>query len=228
MGPHARAPRRAARDRARSQHAAAGPPPGADRPLRRASSRSEPRLCRAPSRRSARPRSSSARRSRPGPIWSARRPRTICCALQDSLPPVPFAAIRAEIEAQLRPPARRAVRQHRSRAGRRRLDRAGPPRRHHRRPRRSRSRCCAPASTSEFARDIETYEWAAAQLEALGGEAARLRPRLVIANFKRWTKRELDLRREAASASELADGDEGPSRLCDPRRSTGTAPTAAC
>jgi ubiquinone biosynthesis protein len=39
----------------------------------------------------------------------------------------------------------------------------------------------------------------------MGGEAARLRPRLVIANFKRWTLRELDLRREAASASELAE-----------------------
>jgi ubiquinone biosynthesis protein len=54
-------------------------------------------------------------------------------------------------------------------------------------------------------RDIATYEWAAAHLEALGGEAGRLRPRMVIANFKRWTLRELDLRREAASASELAD-----------------------
>ena len=39
----------------------------------------------------------------------------------------------------------------------------------------------------------------------LGGEARRLRPRLVIANLKRWTARELDLRREAASASELAE-----------------------
>lgn len=57
-----------------------------------------------------------------------------------------------------------------------------------------------------FARDIETYEWAAAQVEAMGGELARLRPRLTIETFKRWTARELDLRREAASASELAEG----------------------
>ncbi|MBN8502633.1 MAG: ubiquinone biosynthesis protein UbiB, partial [Sphingomonadales bacterium] len=57
----------------------------------------------------------------------------------------------------------------------------------------------------KFAEDIQTSEWAAAHFEALGGEAARLRPRLVIANFKRWTLRELDLRREAASASELAE-----------------------
>ncbi len=62
-----------------------------------------------------------------------------------------------------------------------------------------------PGIREQFARDIETYEWAAAHLEALGGEAARLRPQLVIANLKRWTLRELDLRREAASASELKD-----------------------
>ncbi len=62
-----------------------------------------------------------------------------------------------------------------------------------------------PGIRERFARDIATYEWAAAHLEALGGEAARLRPRLTIANFKRWTNSELDLRREAAAASELAE-----------------------
>jgi ubiquinone biosynthesis protein len=62
-----------------------------------------------------------------------------------------------------------------------------------------------PGIEAEFARAIDTYEWAAAQVEAMGGEAARLRPRLIIETFKRWTARELDLRREAASASELAE-----------------------
>ena len=62
-----------------------------------------------------------------------------------------------------------------------------------------------PGIREQFARDIETYEWAAAQLESMGGEAKRLRPRLIIANFRRWTNSELDLRREAASASELAE-----------------------
>ncbi|HVR90673.1 MAG TPA: 2-polyprenylphenol 6-hydroxylase [Novosphingobium sp.] len=62
-----------------------------------------------------------------------------------------------------------------------------------------------PGIREKFAADIDTYEWAAAHLEALGGEASRLRPRLTIANFKRWTLRELDLRREGASASELTD-----------------------
>lgn len=63
-----------------------------------------------------------------------------------------------------------------------------------------------PGIETEFARAIDTYEWAAAQVESMGGEASRLRPRLVIETFKRWTARELDLRREAASASELAEG----------------------
>ncbi|WP_315760551.1 2-polyprenylphenol 6-hydroxylase [Sphingomonas sp. Y38-1Y] len=63
-----------------------------------------------------------------------------------------------------------------------------------------------PGVEAEFTRAIDTYEWAAAQVEQMGGEAARLRPRLVIDTFKRWTLRELDLRREAASASELAQG----------------------
>ncbi len=66
-----------------------------------------------------------------------------------------------------------------------------------------------PGIRERFERDIATYEWAAAHLEAMGGEAQRLRPRLTIANFKRWTNRELDLRREAASASELAQGMRG-------------------
>ncbi len=62
-----------------------------------------------------------------------------------------------------------------------------------------------PGITAKLAADIETYEWAAAHVEAMGGDATRLRPQLVIANFKRWTMREVDLRREAASASELGE-----------------------
>ena len=51
------------------------------------------------------------------------------------------------------------------------------------------------------ARVIARRDEGAGGLVLLGGEIARLRPRLVIANMKRWTARELDLRREAASAS---------------------------
>jgi ubiquinone biosynthesis protein len=63
-----------------------------------------------------------------------------------------------------------------------------------------------PGIEDQFARDLETYEWAAAQAAAMGGELARLRPRETIATFRQWTMRELDLRREAASASELSEG----------------------
>jgi ubiquinone biosynthesis protein len=62
-----------------------------------------------------------------------------------------------------------------------------------------------PGIEEEFAEAIETYEWAAAHAERYGGELERLRPRLVVAHFRQWTARELDLQREAASASELRE-----------------------
>ena len=66
-----------------------------------------------------------------------------------------------------------------------------------------------PGIEADLARAIDTYEWAAGHIERLGGEFARLRPRAVIATFKGWTEAELDLRREAASASELAEAVQG-------------------
>jgi len=62
-----------------------------------------------------------------------------------------------------------------------------------------------PGIEDELAKAIDTYEWAAAHVERYGGEAERLRPRLVVAHFRQWTARELDLQREAASASELRE-----------------------
>ena len=60
-----------------------------------------------------------------------------------------------------------------------------------------------------LAEAIDTYQWAAGHIELLGGEFARLRPRAVIATFKGWTEAELDLRREASNASELAETVKG-------------------
>lgn len=56
---------------------------------------------------------------------------------------------------------------------------------------------------------ITTYAWAARLGEKLGGELARLRPRVVVEMFRHWINRELDLRLEAASAAELAARMEG-------------------
>ncbi|MBX3565245.1 MAG: 2-polyprenylphenol 6-hydroxylase [Sphingomonas sp.] len=125
--------------------------------------------------------------------------------LQDQLPPLPFAVIRQRIEASHGRPletlfasieevpvgAASIAQVHRA------VTTDG---------RTVAVKVLRPGIEAEFARAIETYEWAAAQVEGMGSEAARLRPRLVIETFKRWTARELDLRREAASASELADG----------------------
>ncbi len=124
--------------------------------------------------------------------------------LQDSLPPVPFRMIRQAIETSFGKPletlftsieeepvgAASIAQVHRA------ITTDG---------RTVAVKVLRPGIREKFTRDIETYEWAAAHLEALGGEAKRLRPRAVIANFRRWTLRELDLRREAASASELGE-----------------------
>ncbi len=125
-------------------------------------------------------------------------------SLQDSLPPVPFAQIKAAIESSFGQPiaalfaeidpepvgAASIAQVHKG------VTTDG---------RKVAIKVLRPGIREKFARDIQTYEWAAAHVEAMGGEASRLRPRLTIANFKRWTNSELDLRREAASASELAE-----------------------
>lgn len=122
--------------------------------------------------------------------------------LQDALPPVPYPLIKASIEQSLGRPiaelfqsieevpvgAASIAQVHRA------ITTDG---------RQVAVKVLRPGVEDEFARATETYEWAAAQAEAMASELARLRPRLVVATFKQWTARELDLRREAASASEL-------------------------
>ena len=124
--------------------------------------------------------------------------------LQDAVPPAPFARIRAAVERSLEKPieamfaafdpepvgAASIAQVHRA------VTTDG---------RAVAVKVLRPGIEEDLARAIETYEWAAAQVEAMGGELARLRPRLTIATFRQWTMRELDLRREAASASELAE-----------------------
>ncbi|WP_114954905.1 2-polyprenylphenol 6-hydroxylase [Sphingosinicella terrae] len=122
--------------------------------------------------------------------------------LQDSLPPAPFEKIRTLIEESLERPIGDIFREidpvpvgaasiaqvHRAVTTEGRLVAV---------------KVLRPNIEEDFARALDTYEWAAAQVEQMGGEVARLRPRLVVATFRQWTNRELDLRQEAASASEL-------------------------
>jgi ubiquinone biosynthesis protein len=124
--------------------------------------------------------------------------------LQDNLPPAPFPAIKAAIEEAFQAPldsiyatfdpvpigAASIAQVHRATTSD---------------GRNVAVKVLRPGIEEEFARALETYEWAAAQVEGFGGEMARLRPRLVVAHFRQWTARELDLQREAASASELRD-----------------------
>ncbi|EQB34093.1 2-polyprenylphenol 6-hydroxylase [Sphingobium ummariense] len=124
--------------------------------------------------------------------------------LQDALPPVPFPVIRAQIESSFGRPIEALY----SRFDEEPVGAASIAQVHRAVTTDGRDvavKVIRPGVIDQFNRDIQTYEWAAAHIEQLGGEVARLRPRLVIANMKRWTARELDLRREAASASELAE-----------------------
>ena len=148
--------------------------------------------------------------------------------LQDALPPVPFPIIRAAMEASFGRPlddlyasieeapvgAASIAQVHRA------VTTEG---------RTVAVKVLRPGVEEDFLRDLDTYQWAAAQLESIGGEAMRLRPRLTIETFKRWTTRELNLRREAASASELAENMMAESDFVVPaidwQRSTGKVMT---
>ncbi|GAA4020118.1 2-polyprenylphenol 6-hydroxylase [Sphingomonas swuensis] len=126
-------------------------------------------------------------------------------ALQDSLPPATFEKIRASIEKALEAPLESLF----SRIDPVPVGAASIAQVHRATTTDGREvavKVLRPGIEETFASALETYEWAAAHLETYAGdEARRLRPKMVIAHFKQWTRRELDLNREAASASELKD-----------------------
>lgn len=61
-----------------------------------------------------------------------------------------------------------------------------------------------PDVESEFARDLSAFAWAATWLETLDAEARRLKPRALVETLARSVTLELDLRLEAAAATEMA------------------------
>jgi len=124
--------------------------------------------------------------------------------LQDDLPPAPFAAIKRTIEQSFGAPLESLFAEFDEVP----VGAASIAQVHHAITTEGREvavKVLRPGIEDELAKAIETYEWAAAHVEAYGGEAERLRPRLVVAQFRQWTARELDLQREAASASELRE-----------------------
>jgi ubiquinone biosynthesis protein len=124
--------------------------------------------------------------------------------LQDDLPPAPFPLIKAEIERSFGAPLEQLF----STFDERPIGAASIAQVHRATTTEGRDvavKVLRPGIERQFAEAIDTYEWTAAQVESMGPEAARLRPRHVVAQFKQWTARELDLQREAASASELKE-----------------------
>ncbi len=124
--------------------------------------------------------------------------------LQDRLPPLPFAIIRTAIETALEKPIEALY----ASIDPEPVGAASIAQVHRATTHDGRDvavKVLRPGIEEEFGRALDTYEWAAARAESFGGEIERLRPRATIAYFRQWTMRELDLRREAASASELAD-----------------------
>ncbi|HEX6603992.1 MAG TPA: 2-polyprenylphenol 6-hydroxylase [Sphingomicrobium sp.] len=124
--------------------------------------------------------------------------------LQDDLPPAPFAAIKQTIESSFGAPLESLYSKFDEvpigAASIAQVHRAVTTDGHE-----VAVKVLRPGIEEEFARALETYEWAAAHVETYGGEAERLRPRMVVAQFRQWTARELDLQREGASASELKE-----------------------
>jgi ubiquinone biosynthesis protein len=124
--------------------------------------------------------------------------------LQDDLPPAPFAKIKQTIEASFNAPLETLF----SRFEEEPVGAASIAQVHRAITTDGRDvavKVLRPGIEEDLAKAIDTYEWAAAHVERYGVEAERLRPRLVVAHFKQWTARELDLQREAASASELRE-----------------------
>jgi ubiquinone biosynthesis protein len=134
-------------------------------------------------------------------------------ALQDRLPPFPSALARAELEAALgaplttlfgsfeEPMAAASIAQvHRAAT-------ADPA------PQQVAVKILRPAVEMEFARDLSAFAFAARWAERFFSEARRLRVRALVDTLAASVAIELDLRMEAAAASELAERTSGDSEF---------------
>ena len=68
-----------------------------------------------------------------------------------------------------------------------------------------------PGIEDQFARDLESFDWAARLLERWVSASRRLKPREIVGLLAKTVAVEMDLRMEAAAASELAENMQGES-----------------
>ncbi|MTH33840.1 2-polyprenylphenol 6-hydroxylase [Paracoccus limosus] len=74
-----------------------------------------------------------------------------------------------------------------------------------------------PKVEAGFRRDIDAFHFAAGMIERLSPSSRRLRPQDVVSHFESVVTGELDLRREAANASEFAENTSGDAGMQVPR-----------
>ncbi|MEM9852800.1 MAG: 2-polyprenylphenol 6-hydroxylase, partial [Pseudomonadota bacterium] len=131
--------------------------------------------------------------------------------LQDSLPPFPMAAARAEIESDLGQPIDAIFSEFSEPVAAASIAQV------HRAVLRADGRTVAvkvlrPHIGRAFLRDVDAFHFAAQMIEVLAPASRRLKPTAVIEHFEAITRSELDLRVEASAADEFranTEGDEG-------------------
>jgi len=125
--------------------------------------------------------------------------------LQDRLPPFPSAAARAEIEAEFGRPLETLFSSFGEPLAAASIAQVHIAETADEKPRRVAVKVLRPGIEAEFARDISAFAFAARMAERLSPEARRLKARAVVATLADSAAIELDLRMEAAAASELAE-----------------------